>query len=166
MELCGLIDEDIVNYKKTSMYLAFPHCSFKCNKECGEEVCQNLSLSCAQKIEITPDALCERYVDNPITRAVVCGGLEPFDSKYDLISFIDCLRRKYNCRDDIVIYTGYTEEELSCSEGVLNTIYENILQYPNIIVKFGRFIPYEETHYDEVLGVRLVSPNQYAKKVS
>jgi hypothetical protein len=30
----------------------------------------------------------------------------------DLISLIDCIRNKYNIEDDIVIYTGYTKEEL------------------------------------------------------
>ena len=45
MLLRGLIDEDIVNYRKISMYLAFPYCSFKCDKECGEPVCQNSSLA-------------------------------------------------------------------------------------------------------------------------
>jgi hypothetical protein len=32
-----------------------------------------------------------------------------------------------------------------------------------VIVKFGRFIPNQKSHYDEILGVNLVSPNQYAK---
>ena len=41
MKVVGLIDEDIVNYKKTSMYIAFPFCSFKCERECGKEICQN-----------------------------------------------------------------------------------------------------------------------------
>ena len=40
------------------------------------------------------------------------------------------------------------------------------LNFRNIIVKFGRFIPDQESHYDEVLGVNLASNNQYAKKLS
>jgi len=36
-------------------------------------------------------------------------------------------------------------------------------RYKNVIVKFGRFIPNQEKHYDEILGVELASPNQYAK---
>ena len=45
MKLKGLVDEDIVNYHKTSMYLIFPFCSFKCDHECGQKVCQNSSLA-------------------------------------------------------------------------------------------------------------------------
>ena len=45
MKLKFLIDEDIVNYKKTSMVIGFPYCSMKCNKDCGSEVCHNTPLS-------------------------------------------------------------------------------------------------------------------------
>ena len=167
MILRGLVDEDIVNYSKTSMYLIFPQCSFKCDKECGAQVCQNSSLANAPIVEISPETICERYLNNPITSAIVCGGLEPFDSRFDLLSLVDCLRRRYSCKDTFVIYTGYTEEELNNSENIeQHFIYTNICKYPNIIIKFGRFIPNQESHYDEVLGVKLASPNQYAKKVS
>ena len=167
MILRGLVDEDIVNYRKTSMYLIFPHCSFKCDKECGAPVCQNSSLSNTPITEISPETICERYINNPITSAIVCAGLEPFDSKFDLLSLIDCLRRRYNCEDDIVIYTGYTEEELLNPEYKEQFfLFENIQKYNNIIIKFGRFIPNEESHYDEVLGVNLASKNQYAKRLS
>ena len=40
----GIIDEDFINYKKPSMVIEFPYCSFKCDKECGQPVCQNSSL--------------------------------------------------------------------------------------------------------------------------
>ena len=167
MILRGLIDEDVVNYRRTSMYLAFPQCSFKCDSECGLKVCQNYQLSLGPTIEVAPETLCERYIKNPLTSAVVCAGLEPFDSKFDLLVFIDCLRRKYSCDDEIIIYTGYTEKELTSTENMeLRSTYDNIVKYSNIIIKFGRFIPNQEPHYDEVLGVKLASPNQYAKKVS
>lgn len=167
MLLRGLIDEDIVNYRKISMYLAFPYCSFKCDKECGEPVCQNSSLARTQAIEIAPETICERYMNNPITSAIVCAGLEPFDSKFDLLSLVDCLRHKYECNDEIIIYTGYTEEELSNPEnGEQNFLFESIIKYSNIIIKFGRFIPNQEPHFDEVLGVKLASSNQYAKRMS
>ena len=35
MKLKGLIDEDFVNYKDPSLFLIFPFCTFKCEKECG-----------------------------------------------------------------------------------------------------------------------------------
>ena len=167
MKLKGLVDEDIVNYHKTSMYLIFPFCSFKCDHECGQKVCQNSSLAEHSIIEISPEEICERYLNNPITNAIVCAGLEPFDSRFDLLTLIDCLRRKYECDDDFVIYTGYTEEELNNKDNnEINFLYENLKNYKNIIIKFGRFIPNQDSHHDEVLGVELASNNQYAKKVS
>ena len=45
MILKGLIDEDFVNYKKPAMVLEFPYCSFKCDKECGRQVCQNIYMN-------------------------------------------------------------------------------------------------------------------------
>jgi hypothetical protein len=39
-------------------------------------------------------------------------------------------------------------------------------KYPNIIVKFGRFIPDAESKFDEVLGITLASYNQFAIKIS
>ena len=44
MVIKGIIDEDFVNYKKPSMTIEFPYCSFKCDKECGQQVCQNSAL--------------------------------------------------------------------------------------------------------------------------
>ena len=39
-------------------------------------------------------------------------------------------------------------------------------RFDNIIIKFGRFVPNQTPHCDEVLGVKLVSNNQYAVKIS
>lgn len=171
MRLRGIVDEDIVNYKKTSMFLIFPDCSFKCCVEYGNEICQNCDLVNQPVVNITKEELCERYLNNPLTEAIVCGGLEPFDSVFDLLPFIHCLRRQYHCDDDIVIYTGYTEKEIEegvrsnlDSEGVMKDYWKVLKSYGNIVVKFGRFIPDQKSHYDEVLGVNLVSPNQYAKR--
>lgn len=38
--------------------------------------------------------------------------------------------------------------------------------YPNIIVKFGRYTPNQDGHYDDVLGVHLASNNQYAERIN
>ncbi len=65
--------------------------------------------------------------------------------------------------DDIVIYTGYTEEEVVTN---FKNYFLLLQKYPNIIIKFGRFIPDQKAHFDEVLGVNLRSNNQYAKKIS
>lgn len=162
MKVKGVVFEDFVNYKKPSMYIIFPTCSFKCDKECGRSVCQNGALAQAPIIEVDKDDLIENYLSNPITEAIVMAGLEPFDSPLDLIPFIDALRIRHKCKDDIVIYTGYTEDELKDNMSY-NYICEN---YDNIIIKFGRYRPDEDSHFDNILGVRLASPNQYAKVIN
>lgn len=154
------VEEDFINYKKPSMFIAFPRCTWKCEKECGEQVCQNGTLANAPDIDIAAEDIALRYISNPITSAVVLGGLEPFDSPRDLREFIEEFRKVSD--DDIVIYTGYTERELyDDKQGLLKYLTE---QYDNIIVKFGRYIPGQQKHYDEMLGVNLASDNQYAQK--
>ena len=158
MKIKGLVEYDISNYYKPSMFIIFPYCTFKCDYECGRAVCQNSALAKEEIKNIKPKDLMERYVNNPLTKAIVCGGLEPLDSLQDLSNFIELARLFTN--DDIVIYTGYTEEES------VEIVKELIPLANNLIIKFGRFIPDQEPHYDEVLGVNLASPNQYARRIS
>lgn len=157
MVIKQLLDEDFVNYKKPSMFIGFPSCTWKCDRECGKKVCQNGTLSTTPNIEIGVDTIVNRYINNPITKAVVCGGLEPFDTWEELQKLIIELRQK--SQDDIVIYTGYKKEEISYAVDWLNL-------FPNVIVKFGRFVPDQRKHYDEVLGIYLASDNQYAERIS
>jgi hypothetical protein len=152
-----ILDEDYINYKKASMVISFPRCSWKCEKECGQRVCQNSALAKAPDIEISVEKVIDKYLKNPISKAVVCGGLEPFDSWSDLLLFVEKFREK--SQDDIVIYTGYYKDEIANEINILK-------RYPNVVVKFGRFLPNQEKHYDEVLGVTLASPNQKAEVIS
>ena len=39
------------------------------------------------------------------------------------------------------------------------------LKVYNIIVKFGRYFKGDKPHYDEVLGIKLASNNQYGKRI-
>ena len=57
-----------------------------------------------------------------------------------------------------VIYTGYDKHELS-------ELYM-LKMLKNITVKFGRFKPNNNPHFDSVLGVNLISDNQYAEVIS
>ena len=159
-----LRDEDFVNYKKPSMFIAFPTCSWKCEKECGMQVCQNSALAIAPNISIDIPVLVERYCTNPITKAIVIGGLEPFDSPLTLPELIKEFREYTN--DDIIIYTGYRKDELTDSFVSLREAYNKIKQFKNIIIKFGRFVPNQQPHYDEILGIKLMSDNQYAERIS
>lgn len=151
--------EDFTNYKKPSMYIAFPSCTFKCERECGQKMCQNSPLVKSPTLEIGVKSIVNRYINNPITSAIVIGGLEPFDSEEDLQTLITYIR--VATQDDIVIYTGYTKEEVKEF-----SIYKYLLNANNIIIKFGRFVPNQKPHYDNVLGINLVSDNQYAERVS
>ena len=158
MNLKGLIDTDLVNYKKPSMTLIFPICkNFKCDRECGKQVCQNSALASAPDINVDIKKIINQYLHNPMTEAIICQGLEPFDSMSDLCSFISIFRSVSD--DDIVIYTGYNEWEIDYEIDILRI-------FPNIIVKFGRYIPNQNSHYDEILGVNLASDNQYAERIS
>ena len=155
----GIIDEDFVNYKKPCMTIMFPKCDFKCDKECGMPVCQNSELVKQPDIKITYDELLERYINNNITEALVLQGLEPMDSFSDVINLILWLRFKYKCEHDVVVYTGYNKTEI-------DWFLEKIIGIKNIVFKYGRYIPNQQPHYDEVLGVMLASDNQYAERIS
>ena len=155
MRLRGIIDEDFTNYKKPSMFLIAPTCNFKCCIEAGNNICQNMNVIKEPIIEIDDHKLIERYLNNPITKSIVFGGLEPFENFEEVYDFIDILRFEYSCFDDVVIYTGFNADEVIDECMILS-------KYANIIVKFGRFIPNQESHYDELLGVNLASPNQYS----
>ena len=157
-----IIFEDFINYKKACMTIEMPYCDFKCNKDCGKNVCQNFELLNSKTISIDIDDLIERYLSNPITHSVCFQGLEPFykESYKEVYNLINTLRVKYNCNDDIIIYTGYTEEEC-IKYGYIKPLMQ--LSDNNIIIKYGRFIPGHDPHLDDILKVKLSSDNQYAK---
>ena len=163
MLIKGITDEDFVNYKVPSMYIATATCSFKCDKEYGQPICQNSELAKQPTLDIPVKKIIDRYISNPITHAIVLGGLEPFDND----DFGECelfqeLRWKNNPKqlDDIVIYTGYKKEEL---DPIWFELFET---YAPIVVKYGRYIPNQRPHYDPVLGVYLASDNQFAERIS
>lgn len=156
MLLKAVIEEDFSNYKLPAMLLAFPSCTFKCEQECGERVCQNSALAQSPDMDVSPTILVQRYLDNPITKALVCGGLEPFDSYNDLIKL--CKQFRLHSQDPIVIYTGYKESEIAY-------LFPELKKYSPIIIKFGRYVPHQQPHFDDVLGVQLASDNQYAKEI-
>lgn len=160
IHLKGIIDEDFINYKVPSMTLISPTCTLKCDIEYGEPICQNSSLVSDETpvVEVKIKDLCERYINNKITKAIVFQGLEPMDSFNELYAFVVCLRIKYHCEDPVVIYTGYDKREIL--DKLTTLVFAN-----NIIVKYGRFIPNQKPHFDEVLGVSLASNNQYAEQL-
>lgn len=152
--------EDFVNFSKPSLFLITSFCDWKCCREQNLDIsiCQNQPL-CNQSIkEYSSMSIYNAYISNDISKAIVIGGLEPmlqFDEVYELISYF----RDHECNDFFIIYTGYYQEEIEDK-------IKQLQEFPNIIVKFGRFIPNQEPHYDEILGVNLASSNQYARRIS
>lgn len=141
------------------MFLGFPYCSGKCNSP-GRVVCQNEALRCIPErelINISPEEIVQRFENNFIPEALICGGLEPFDSFNDLVLLCGAFRKKFKHPNayPIVIYTGYYPHEIKEQLVVL-------MHWQGIIVKFGRYIPGDQPHRDPYLGVNLASDNQYA----
>ena len=157
MRIAGIITEDFINYKKPCMTIQFPYCDFKCDKENGGQYCQNYALKSESVIDIPIEKIVNYYVTNTITKAIVFQGLEPFYNSSILYELIDEFRSKTD--DTIIIYTGYTEEELDNCVKILKD------RFKNIIIKFGRYKPNQEPHKDKILGVKLASDNQYAVRV-
>ena len=159
IHLKNIISEDFVNYRYPSMFLITAHCNWKCCTEANISIteCQNQPLVNVNTKSFFIEDIIGSYLKNDITKAVVFGGLEPFLQFNEMLDFIEAFREKSN--DEIIIYTGYYKDEL------MDEI-EELRFYKNIIIKFGRFIPDQEPHFDEVLGVNLCSANQYAESIS
>lgn len=160
MKIKMLKDEDFTNYKKPAMFIGTISCGGKCCIEAGIPltVCQNDEWRSCNVIDIPDHDIIIRYLENSITSAIVFGGLEPFEQFKELKTFIKLLRN-CNCDDDVVIYTGYNYNEIF---GMV----EELSEFSNIIIKFGRYIPNNPGRYDGVLGVYLASDNQYAERIS
>jgi pyruvate-formate lyase-activating enzyme len=161
MRVKYIIDEDFVNYREASMAIGTASCGGKCCIEMGLplHICHNYKLREQSGISIPDEFICKRYLRNKLTNAVVFGGLEPFEQTEEVIGVIRMLREECGCMDDVVIYTGYNKDEVEKEVGILR-------QFPNIIVKFGRYIRDIRPRFDRVLGVMLASENQYAERIS
>lgn len=153
-------DEVFQDYHKSSMLISTSQCDWKCCTEqnMDNSICQNSAISSNLTVEYSISDIYNRYKKNELTEAIIVGGLEPFKQFDELVCLIDYFRAQ-GCYDDFVIYTGYYEDEIEDEIARLK-------KYPNIIIKFGRFIINSESVYDPVLKINLASKNQYAKKIS
>lgn len=159
IRLKNIVDEVFQDYKKPSMLLATCYCDWKCLKEreLDVSICQNSKIFKQKNINVSVDEIVDRYINNPITQAIIIAGLEPMLQFDEVLNFIKIFRNKSN--DDIVIYTGYYPFEIE--DKILQ-----LQQYKNIIIKFGRYIPNRKKRFDNNLGIELVSDNQFAVKIS
>lgn len=165
VHLVDVKTDNITDYKETSMLLVFPYCSGKCGPKC-----HNYRMIGTTKInEYNILDIINLYLKLETHNSVVCAGLEPFDSMLDLTNLVKCFSScNKNC--DIVIYTGYNEDEIEDNvKSLVETFDANVNKdyKKSLIVKFGRFIfddsGKEVKNYSDILGINLASPNQYAK---
>lgn len=139
------------------MFIGTALCNWKCciEAEIPASICQNNSIAQMPNIEISPEKIYERYISNPITSSICFGGLEPFLQFEEMLEVIEYFRKEKNNHDTIIIYTGYYPNELISELNLLK-------KFDNIIIKFGRYKPDNKPHEDPVLGVSLISDNQFA----
>lgn len=159
IELKGIIWEDMVNYKKICTTLMFPKCNWKCDIENGVQLCQNKGLAAAPSERHNIDDIMTTYMHTYLSEAIVLQGLEPLDSPLDCYTVAAALKR-WKINNDLVIYTGYYPYEPGIDQ-IINSI--AYLTPGHLIVKYGRYIPNQTSHYDPVLGVYLASDNQYGE---
>lgn len=159
MRVKDIIDEDFSNYKRPSMLIGTCFCNWKCCDDMKKDrsICQNSTFAKYPIVEMKDSKIVERYLDNPITHSIVFGGLEPIEQFDEMLDLIKEFRSRTD--DDIVIYTGFYEneiqEQIECLKG-----------FKNVIVKFGRFKMNGNKHLDEILGVELANEEQYARRIS
>lgn len=160
MKIKGIEVEDFVNYKKCSMFIALGTCDWKCCIEANipVDICQNSKLAKTIDQELSIETIYKLYNENPLSEAIVIGGLEPLTQTQDILDLIKYFREQ-GCKDDFIIYTGFYPHEIS-KELILFS------EYDNIIIKFGRYIPDDEGYIDPILGIKLASKNQYAVKLN
>ena len=148
------------DYKKCSLFIGVSKCDFKCCKEVNLpcSICQNSGINNQKDFKLPFEEVLKTYSKSLLNDAIVIGGLEPFlqvDEVYQLCKYL----RKKGVYNDIVIYTGYYQEEI-CPDTL-----KKFKELGNIIIKFGRYIPDRPNRFDEVLGITLSSDNQYAVKL-
>lgn len=160
MRVKGIIEEDFANYKVPSMFINTCFCDFKCCTELDMDigVCQNAPLAQSPIKEISDDVIYKHFESNPITKAVVVGGMEPMMQIDEIISLISLFRQNGDW-STFVVYTGYYPQEIENELALLRPL-------GNIVVKFGRFIPNKPSRHDDVLGINLSSDNQFADRIS
>lgn len=160
-------DETLQDYKEVAMLISARFCDWKCCRDAGYEICQNSEVARRKDIDIPNEVICERYLKNKVSRAIIFGGLEPMFQILDILDILELLRKKYHCNDTVIVYTGYEKEEILPQITALS-------DYKNVIVKYGRYVPENVPenvpgnvpHYDPILGVVLASSNQWAEKIS
>ena len=161
MRVRKLLTERFQDYKVPSMYLATCFCDWKCCPD-KQYVCQNNPIAKLPVTDIPDEEVLDTYLSDPITDAIVIAGLEPLLQTREVCSLIRRASER-DIRTTFVIYTGYTKDEvrrIGFFDELKATEYGKDVQ---VIIKYGRYVPDQQPHFDETLGVELASDNQYAE---
>lgn len=161
MILIDVKTDNITDYKKTSMLIAFPYCAGKC------EGCQNAHLqNYRTTISVSADDIADLYANLKTHEAIVMAGLEPFDSFDDVLDIIKSVGH-LDKPCDFVIYTGYNLDEYSKNfESELVKTFKNVRHFKNknLIVKIGRYDQTQTSYwFNKTLGVKLATKNQFTR---
>lgn len=154
MKIKTIVDEAFGDFCTIGMLIAVPKCTTKCWARQGlpSSICQNDHLKEAATLDISDYKLIHRYFNNPNTECIIFSGLDAYDSKDEIVSFIDKFRQVSS--DDIVIYTGRPMSEIE-------DFIEKLNKYSDIYIKTGIYIPNANSVVDKLTGVKLISDNQY-----
>lgn len=154
----SITDEVFQDYRKISMFISCIRCDGKCWRELNlpPDTCQNYGMNSQNWKSYKIQDVIDRYMSNELTTAIIFGGLEPMLQFQEILEFIHEFRKVSD--DDIIIYTGYLKEELTPQ-------IKELSEYNNIIIKFGRYNPKIPPRFDEVLGITLITGNQYAERL-
>ena len=157
MELIDVKTDNITDYKKTSLLLAFPYCTGKCKG------CQNEYLwKDPPTKNYNPIDILNLYNKLNTHEAVVMAGLEPFDSFNDVLELINLF--VFNEKAiDIVIYTGYNKDEYIklFQEKLIKVFKSGYIDNKRLIIKLGRYDEDQKQSWNSyILGVNLSTKNQ------
>ena len=163
MRVRKLLTERFQDYKVPSMYLADCFCDWKC---CPDRpyVCQNHPVAKMPITDIPDDDILDTYTADPITEAIVIAGLEPLLQPHEVCALIQRAVER-GIKTTFVIYTGYDKEEVRRNgffDELKRTGFGNGV---SVVMKYGRYIPDQQPHFDETLGVELASDNQYGERI-
>jgi pyruvate-formate lyase-activating enzyme len=137
------------------MFIAAISCDWKCLRESNLplHICQNSHTSKMDTHSYDILDLIKRFNDNELSECIIFAGLEPLLQFEEIYEFIKIFRDTNN--EDIIIYTGYYLDEVKDK-------IDQLRNFKNIIIKFGRYKPNSNKIFDDNLKIYLASDNQYS----
>ena len=94
MRIKTVVNERFQDYKKPSLFVATAMCDWKCCSEAGrrQAMCQNSPIAQLPTVDISEEEIFLRYTSDPITQAVVIGGLEPLLQQDEVLELVKYFR--------------------------------------------------------------------------